>query len=324
MEHQIYKEWIPLAVDNELSKHEQLEFDKHINDCVECQIEFEEQKRLKSILLEHKPEDPDEFTLFQVRQELRDAIRAERTKLSAWKKFLSSFTFLSSIKFQAAFGGVAVLAAGFFLGYIFFKTDPVQIISNPETSTMVENASDNFSFAQNDVRISNVRFIDQDAKDGEIEFIFDAIKPVRMKGNINDERIKNVLTYSMLNVENPGVRLNSINAIGTEQKTEVDAEVKAALISVAKFDDNPGVRREAIKLLSKFNGNPDVKNTLMYVLMNDKMSGNRIEAINSLMQAQKDGTKFSEDELSVFKEKMKVDENRYIRYQAKTVLEESK
>jgi hypothetical protein len=323
MEHYVYKEWIPLAVDGELSSGELSELEKHIAECVECRAEFEEQKKMKAFVTANYPVEPDEMLLFESRQSLRQAIRNEKAKEPFLKKLSGGLKVLFSPKAKLAFGGVFILLTGFLAGYFVFNNRGVLQDEVPGASAMLQPASDNFSPAAGNIKISNVRFIDQDARDGEVEFVFDAVKPVRIKGSINDENIKNILTYSMLNVENPGVRLNSINAISAEDKPGSDPEIKAAIISVAKFDENPGVRRQAIKLLSRYNYDQDAKNTLLFVLMNDSTSGNRIEAINSLVQAQKEGVKFSEEELSVFREKMEIDDNRYIRYQAKTVLMEN-
>jgi hypothetical protein len=126
----------------------------------------------------------------------------------------------------------------------------------------------------------------------------------------------------MLNGQNAGVRLNSINAISDNKKVNYDNDVKEALIRVVKFDENPGVRRQAIILLNKFPYDDEIKQAYLYVLSNDTTSGMRIEAINSLFQAKKDGYKFDNQELSVFKKKMETDNNNYIRYRARTVLQE--
>jgi hypothetical protein len=56
--------------------------------------------------------------------------------------------------------------------------------------------------------------------------------------------------------------------------------------------------------------------------MNDENSSLRIEAINGLNDASKQGMNFNPEELSIFKEKMERDDNNYVRYQAKTVLKE--
>jgi hypothetical protein len=316
---------IPLAVDGELESKELNEFEMHLAECPQCSIEFEEQKKLKALVTANYPAEPDELLLFESRQSLRQAIRNEKSKQPLLNKLFSAFQIFSLPKVKFALGGTAVLFTGFFAGYLIFHTQSGSLpqSSIPGPSTMIQTASsEKFSPAEGNIKISNVRFIDRDASDGQVEFEFDAVKPVRVKGNINDENIKNILTYSMLNVENPGVRLNSINALSKEYNTGTDPEVKAAIISVAKFDENPGVRRQAIKLLNKYNSDEDAKNALLFVLMNDSTSGNRIEAINSLAKAQKDGVKFNEKELSVFRKKMEADDNQYIRYRAKTVLME--
>ena len=157
-----------------------------------------------------------------------------------------------------------------------------------------------------------------------VEFTFDAIKPVRVKGKLNDPDVQNVLMYSMLNEDNPGTRLNTINLISSSSQPQPDNEIKNALLSVVKFDNNQGVRWEAIKLLKKFRFDNEIKNTMLYVLQNDSSSGMRIESMNILVQANKKGNTFSRDDLLVFRHKLQQDDNNYIRYQAQTVLKEYK
>jgi HEAT repeat protein len=180
----------------------------------------------------------------------------------------------------------------------------------------------NLPALQENTKIRNVRFIDQDAGDGEVEFMFEAVKPVRIKGNVNDREIQNILTYSILNEENPGVRLNSINLINANQPQHVDKEIKDVLLDAVRYDVNPGVRREALKTLKNLPYDEEIKDAMLYVLLNDKTSGLRIEAINVLAQAQKNGHNFNEQDLSIFKKKLEADENNYIRYKAKNVLQE--
>jgi hypothetical protein len=128
----------------------------------------------------------------------------------------------------------------------------------------------------------------------------------------------------MLNEQNPGIRLNSINAISTNQPNDMDNDVKKALMSVVKYDSNPGVRREAIKVLQKFPYDEKLKETYLYVLLHDSTSGMRIEAINSLVQAKNNGHKFDQNEMSIFQKTMRTDDNNYIRYRARNVVEERK
>ena len=135
--------------------------------------------------------------------------------------------------------------------------------------------------------------------------------------------MQQILTYAVLNEQNPGTRLNSINVISAAQTNKInDDEIKTALMAVAKFDENPGVRREAIHSLTEILIDNDIKNTLIYVLLNDTSAGIRIEAINSLVQAAKKGLNFSQNDLTILREKLETDKNNYIRFQANNIKKE--
>ena len=321
MNHEKYKELIQLYVYNELNAAEKTSLENHLSSCTECRSELELQKKLISNLTKIKSFEVDDTFLNEARSELRAALRRERSRETFGKKLTSFIGSITQSPYKAAFAGLTLVALGFLFGYLnFHKAD---IIIAPTES------KNDFSSLENNIQINNVKFIDQDASDGEIEFTFEAIKPVHIKGSIDDERIQNVLVYSMLNEQNPGVRLNAINVIGEkspsgkmDQRTQLDNDIKTALLSVVKYDENPGVRREALKILRTYPYDDEIKEVLLYVLMNDENSGLRIEAISGLNEASKKGMNFNPEELSIFKERMERDENNYVRYQAKTVLKE--
>ena len=134
--------------------------------------------------------------------------------------------------------------------------------------------------------------------------------------------MQQLLTYAVLNEQNPGTRLNSINVINANQNKIVDDEIKKTLITVAKYDDNPGVRREALKSLKEIPIDNDIKSTLIFVLLNDTSAGIRIEAINTLVAAAKNGFSFNQNDMSLLREKIQVDNNDYVRLQAKNIIKE--
>jgi hypothetical protein len=143
-----------------------------------------------------------------------------------------------------------------------------------------------------------------------------------MKGSVNDTELQKILTYAVLNEQNPGTRLNSINVINANHNQKPDDEIKSTLIAVAKFDNNPGVRIEALKSLNKLPVDEDIKNTLIYVLLNDTSTGIRIEAINGLVDAFKTGLSLNQKDLKSLRDKIQIDKNNYIRYQAKNIIKE--
>jgi hypothetical protein len=75
--------------------------------------------------------------------------------------------------------------------------------------------------------------------------------------------------------------------------------------------------------MKKIPYNDEIKKTLLYVLQFDKNTSMRIESINLLMDAQKDGHTFNKEDLNIFRTKLKQDNNIYIQYRVKSVLKEN-
>jgi hypothetical protein len=310
MDHNNYKEKLQMYFFDELSSKEKVEMEYHIKNCNECSNELKELHQLRSFL-SLKKQNVSDTLLDEARSELKTRIRIEKNKKSLRSRFIEFKGNINFLQPAYVFSSIAFVAAGVFAGYLLFKS-PAEIIA-PDI---------NLSAVEENIKINNVKFIDSDASDGEVEFIFDAVKQVHVKGNIKDEEVRSVLMFAMLNEDNPGVRLNTLNFINEIKSGQIDPEVKAAVMAVVKYDNNPGVRREAFALLKKLPFDDEIKNTYLHVLMNDSVSGLRIEAINGLFNAAQNGELFTQDELSVFKQKMHGDDNSYIRLRAQTVLKE--
>jgi hypothetical protein len=206
---------------------------------------------------------------------------------------------------------IGILIGSLFLG----KKDVTEIITTTGDHNITELSGDN-------VTITNLSFIDSDPSDGEVEFTFEAVKPVYVKGKVSDPKIQSILTYSMLNESNPGSRLNSINAMFTEQPVNFDKDVKDAIITVVMTDKNPGIRREALKLMQKIPYDEETKRTYLFVLTSDSSSALRIEALNALIEGSKKGNKFSDRELILLKQNYEQDDNNYIKLKTRTILQE--
>lgn len=316
MKHNEYKQLLQLSLFGELKSEEQSKLKAHLLTCEECRSGLEDQKNLLELISGKKKADVDEKVLSAARYQLRGALRAEKENKNIFGSITDNNIQLFTTPLRFVFAGAALLIVGFLIGAIFFsKSSQAEITSQ-------QNGENRFASLSEDISISNVRFIDSDASDGEVEFTFEASRPVRLKGNINDQQIQSVLTYAMLNEQNPGARLNSINAMDAETPVQYDNDVKNALITVIMTDENPGVRREALKLMSKFTYDETVKQALLYVITSDTVSGLRIEALNSLIEAGGKGYKLNHEELNLFRNKLQDDENPYIKLRSKTILQE--
>lgn len=319
MNHDQYREWLQLLMYDELTTDERSSLDQHLRQCTECRKELEELKIFHSTLAKAGSLVIDDPLLHDARHELRAAIRKERTRPSLQSRIMEFIDEYLLPHYKVALGSMAILVVGVVLGRLAFT--PPQ-----EPTAGVLPTSEKFTASpEGDTHISNIHFIDSDARDGEVEFTFDAVAPVHMKGNINDERIQKVLAHALVNDDNPGVRLRTVNAFASRTQTlkPPDSEVKKSLIQALKSDANPGVRKEALRVLEGFPFDDDIKQAFLFVLKNDKNPGLRIAAINSLDSVRATGQAVDPDILAVLKERMKSDGNSYIRIRAKAALQEA-
>ena len=102
----------------------------------------------------------------------------------------------------------------------------------------------------------------------------------------------------------------------------VDNETKNALLTVMLTDKNPGVRLEALKVLKRLPYDEIIKQGFLTVLTSDTTSGLRIEAVNAISELIEKGLSFSQDELSLLKERLINDDNDYIKFRSATILKE--
>lgn len=316
MKHNEYKQLLQLSLFGELKSEEQLKLREHLITCEECRSELEDQKNLLELLSGKKKTDVDERVLSAARYQLRGALRSEQSSKNVFGSAIDTFSQFFTTPLKYAVVSTAMLLIGILIGNQFFNNTSGEELS-------VQNGNENrFASLEESISISNFRFIDSDASDGEVEFTFEASKPVHLKGKVKDPQIQSVLTYAMLNEQNPGSRLNSINAMDTEVPIRFDKDVKSALTTVMMTDKNPGVRREAMKFMSKFPYDESTKQALLFVITNDSISGLRIEALNTLIEAGSYGFKLNPDEINLFRQKLTQDENPYIKLRSRTILQE--
>ena len=314
MKHDQYREWVQLSSYGELGEEEQRRLEGHLGTCQDCREELRELRQLARLLSTTRPAvEADDHLLREARQQLRTALRLERAR-GTWLTFLQEAA--STVVFRKTayiLAGAATLALGILVG----RT--VLAPSAQEAGTTVAGSQP----PEGEPRITNVRFVNTDPATRTVEFTFDAVTPVHLRGTVDDPRIQKVLAYAMLKAENPGIRLRAISAMSAPRVEPPDREVKAALILALKSDENAGVRREALKALGKLPFDNEIRNVFLQTLMHDRNPALRIAAINCL-DSSRTMSGSNEDVLNVLREKAATDENSYIRLKAREVLQEVK
>ena len=123
-----------------------------------------------------------------------------------------------------------------------------------------------------------------DAAPGTLQVQVRTEQPLMVIGNVDDADIRRVLTYVVANGErfDPGVRLDCLDALKARSD---DAQVKRALVTAARKDQNAAVRLKALEALRDSTGEDSVRETLLEALRHDANPGVRVEAVNLLVRS---------------------------------------
>jgi len=318
MKHNQFEDLLHLSFYHELDADNRAVLDDHLRNCAECRAESESLAKLDSFLVRSPRIDVSDQLLDEARRELRIALRLEQSRRSFWVEWLESLRIFGSPGARLAFGGIATLVVGFLIGYLVFMP------SGGNDLGMAVPGLSQASARRSEPRVANFRLIHQAVGAEEVEFTFDMVTPVLMRGNLNDNAIQRVMAQALLSDQNPGARLMTVSALSNqiEASKTPDKEIKTALIQAMKNDANVGVRREALKAIQKFPIDKDIKDALLFVLKSESNPSMRIDVINFLEKPVLARQLVDSDVLNGLKQSMQSDNNNYIRIRAKNVYEE--
>lgn len=124
----------------------------------------------------------------------------------------------------------------------------------------------------------------QDSAAGTVQVRLSAEQPVLLSGNVDDPDVRRVLTYIVENGDrtHADVRLDCLDALKARVS---NAEVRRALLTAARKDENPAVRMKALESLRDAASDAVVRETLLEALEHDNNPGVRVEAVNLLVHS---------------------------------------
>jgi hypothetical protein len=315
MKKQEFLELLQLSFYGELNDDDRRRMEAYRKKHPAMNREFRDVKKFHEILSQHRSENQFDDLLTDARRELRSAVRKQRTSQKAWNSLGEFIRNYFVPKF--AIGSAFTLLIGILIGYWYFAPE------EKPYSVIPQRVSDDRD-REGGSRIENVRFIETDLRNGVVEFDFEAVAPMRMKGRIDDPEIQRILTHALLKESNPGIRLSSVNALGSriDGQPVLEPIVKSSLITSMKGDENPGVRREALRVLVQSGFDAETRDALLFVLANDTNTGMRVAAVNALEMARLDGEKYDRQTIEKLKKSMDNESNNYVRNRAATLIKE--
>ncbi len=124
--------------------------------------------------------------------------------------------------------------------------------------------------------IADVQSIVPDPSTNRISIKYDTLHEQTIEGYANDPKIQQLLLLGTRNLQNPGVRQDAIGVL--TQKPE-DDDVREALIYAVRYDKNPGVRLRALDgLKDHVRDDVHVRDAVLEALMHDTNAGVRSES----------------------------------------------
>ena len=317
--HAKWEEWLELSRYGELSNADQQRLNAHLETCDHCQAYQARLDQFQLLMERAAPAKPGDTDLEEARGKLWSSMSLSRQEHRSTGEWMSSFVLgLQGLannfipQYRTVLGGALLLfiglAAGYYLAFQGGRTPGFTAPGIDRTDLLTND----------DVAISNVRFVDSDVSDGMLGIRFEAVRPVQIMGPVDDPEIQRVLTFAVLNEQNPGVRLRAVNAVSASERLHSDHEIRDALVTALKTDSNPGVRGEAFNALSRYPFDGEIRDAMIHTLVFDENPALRINAINRLQEQVP--ASFDEQLESVLRTRMVHDENAYIRTKARTVL----
>jgi HEAT repeats len=269
----------------EVSEEERERIETHLAKCQACSEQLAEEKEFQATLLS-APQSADQLDgsgilLSQCRSELEEAL----DDLSApplqehWRPFgwLRRWMALRPVWSGALLVLVGVLAGTQLVPWLEQNSSHTGQAVNvrarqPLTPDQLSN-----------MVVSGLTVSPSPGSDSPtVQLQLSAEQPMVLTGRADDSNVRQILMYMVENSErfDAGVRLDCLDALKAAVR---DEQVRGALLSAARRDQNPAVRMKALEALRDTAGEDDVRQALLDALEHDSNPGVRVEAVNLLV-----------------------------------------
>lgn len=305
MRHEFIRRQLPVLLYGELTGWKRAVTDRHLRRCEECRREYLQLQTLRGLLsTTGEPPIRDE--------ELRTARRALLT--AAGPRRLEPLVGPPARArgprrrvVVASVQALAGAAAGFAIATIAWS-------GGGDDRALLEG------LPPEQLRIENVRFLEDEGAGQEVELSLETVRTVRVRGTVEDPEIQRLLARAILSEGNAGVRLRAVHVARPPSPDAVDPEIRRALLTAMTTDENAGVRMAALEVVRQLPLDRESRDALLHVILYDVNAGLRMAAIDALEEFMTEFTREDDAALRNHRGELESDDNAYVRWKARTVL----
>jgi hypothetical protein len=267
---------ICLYLYNELADDARHEVEQHIQRCKDCAAELAGQQEFQAEMDVLPVEEPSASFLASARMRLQEALETAEQKRAWYHRLAFDPTaWLRQVRFSPALAAVLLIVGfGGGLGTMYRVLGGLR----PSPPTEVQGAS-----------IAGITSIDRQPNSGKIKINYERMVPDSVEGSLSDAKIQELLAFAAKsNSTNPGARIDSVEALNSSPD---DPRVREALTYALRYDSNPGVRLKTLDGLGSYvKQDIRVRNAVLEALLNDSNLGVRSGALLALEPVRADSS----------------------------------
>lgn len=269
---------VELYLWDELSSSERHALEDHLGFCADCRNALEEARCLEQLVGLRTTPEPSPELLVSCRQALAGALDRER---SGWRRLLGGWG-PAALRPSRVLAASVLIIAGFALGWALRQRAP-HVESAAALAARDRGAPPALG------RIAGITQISADPGTNSVSIGLDAERHVTLQGSVGNPRIRRVLIDAMKNYSNPGIRLDTLDAL---RPAAGDPGVQQAMLGALRHDPNAGVRLQAVQSVEGAQTSRAVDIALAGAVQDDSNPGVRVAATDALVRralAAKDG-----------------------------------
>ena len=277
------KSWeklIEKLVAGSITESENARLEAHLKTCASCRELVRMHHALENSVLKTPAVKEEEF--FRMRQETLRIIRNRQSSVVNWALLWQN------IKLTLAHPATGYVTAILLCGILVFnnldeESITVSKVDNQLIQSINQVAAQNTSLTEVQNSPYTYRNVSmRDKADGRVQLSFDVSTHIVTEVEQNDPLLHEILAQSLVSNESVG---NQLQAIKYSQNV-LDNKIQQALIYTILNDQNPAVRLKAMNALNPVKNDKTVRDVMLKVLKNETMVQMRLLAIDYLTQDQ--------------------------------------
>lgn len=301
---------------DELNAEERAAVEAQLKLCASCRAVLAELELVQQAIPARPALEPEEETLHALRSTLISSLPAPRPSLrrqaSTW---WNELRWMQPIPLMARLAvAVVLVGVGFWMGHRPAGTpEALEDLVLARAPVQAEHGTISPAFA-------GVRTVEFDPATGTVEIQYNTVNEVAVRGLPGDAAVQALLEQALLDDTNPVARLYAAKALQAAPPTQAapDSQLVAALTFLMENESNEGIRLQAIEALrTLYRQTPlsaSARQSLLNVLMHDKNSALRIEALELLTEQSRAA------QLATYLDAVREDPNDFIRLQVQNLL----